>query len=78
MVVGVRDEVFLGVTDTFTAEQGSGREVAEDLQNDILCEPCHCIPLAGGLLHFISVQYIESFLSNEITKEKNNAIKIHQ
>jgi hypothetical protein len=31
MVVGVRDEVFPGVTDTFTAEQGSGREVAEDL-----------------------------------------------
>ena len=38
MVVGVRDEVFLGATDTFAAEQGAGREIAEDLENDILRE----------------------------------------
>ena len=38
MVAGVRDEVFLGGTNTFAAEQGAGGEVAEDLKNDILCE----------------------------------------
>ena len=38
MVVGVWDEVFLGATDTFVAEQGLGGEVTEDLKNDILCE----------------------------------------
>ena len=38
MVVGVRDEVFPGATDTFAAEQGAGREAAEDLKNDILYE----------------------------------------
>ena len=56
MVVGVRDEVFLGVIDTFVAEQGAGGEVAEDLKNDILCEAGQCVPLVGCLLHFVSVQ----------------------
>ena len=78
MVVGVRDEVFLGAIDTFAAEQGAGGEAAKDLQNDILCEAGQCVPLVGGLLHFVSVQYDESFLSNEITKEENNLTKIHQ
>ena len=64
MVVGVRDEVFLGVTDIFAAEQGAGREVVEDLKNDILREAGQCVPLVGGLLHFVSVQYNESFLSD--------------
>ena len=64
MVVGVRDEVFLGVIDTFVAEQGAGGEVAEDLKNDILCEAGQCVPLIGGLFHFVSVQYDESFLSD--------------
>ena len=55
MVVGVLDEVFLGVTDTFAAEQRAGGEVAEDLENNILHEAGQCVPLVGGLLHFISV-----------------------
>ena len=38
MVVGVLNEVFPGVTNTFTVEQGAGEEVAEDLKNDILHE----------------------------------------
>ena len=38
MVVGVRDEVFLGATDTFAAEHGAGEEAAEDLNNDIVRE----------------------------------------
>ena len=38
MVVVVRDEVVLGVRDTFVAEQGVGGEAVEDLENDILCE----------------------------------------
>jgi hypothetical protein len=52
--------------------------VAEDLENDILREAGQCVPLVGGLLHFISVQYDESFLSNEITEEENSPIKIYQ
>ena len=60
MVVGVHDEVFPRVTDTFAAEQEAGGEVAEDLKNDILHEAGQCIPLVGGLLHFVSVQYDES------------------
>ena len=55
MVVGVRDEVFLGAIDTFAAEQGAGGDVAEDLKNDILREAGQCVPLVGGLLHFVSV-----------------------
>jgi hypothetical protein len=38
MVVGVQDEVSLGATDTFVAEQGADGEAAEDLKNNILCE----------------------------------------
>ena len=49
----IRDEVSLGATDTFAAEQGVGREAAEDLENDILCEAGQCVPLAEGLLHFV-------------------------
>jgi hypothetical protein len=78
MVVGVRDEVILGVTDTFVAEQGSGGEAVEDLKNDILREAGQCVPLVRGLLHFVIVQLDESFLSNEITEEENNPTKIHQ
>ena len=51
MVVG--DEVILGVTDTFLVEQGAGGEAVEDLENDILCEAGQCVPLVGGLLHFV-------------------------
>ena len=50
MVVG--DEALLGVIDTFAGEQGAGREVAEDLQNKILCEAVLCVPVVGGHLHF--------------------------
>ena len=78
LVIGVRDEAFLGATDTFVTKQGVGGEVVEDLDKDILRDAGQCVPLVGGLLHFISVQYDESFLSNEITEEENNPTKIHQ
>ena len=55
MVVGIRDEVFLGATDTFAEEQEAGREVAEDLKNEILHEAGQFVPLVGSLLHFIRV-----------------------
>ena len=55
MVVVVRDEVILGATDTFVAEQGAGGEAAEDLDNGIVREAGQCIPLVGGLLHFVCV-----------------------
>ena len=52
MVVGVRDEIFLGATDTFAAEQGAGGEATEDLKNDILCEAGQRVHLVAGLFHF--------------------------
>ena len=48
MVVGVRDEVFPGATNTFAAKEGAGREVAEDLDNDIVYEAGQCVPLVGA------------------------------
>ena len=51
----VRDEASLGATDIFVAEQGAGEEVAKDLDNGIICEAIQCVPLVGGLLHFVSV-----------------------
>ena len=78
MVVVVLDEVVLGVTDTFAAEQGVGGEAVEDLNNGIVREAGQCVPLVGGLLHFVCVQQDESLLNNEITEEENNPTKIQQ
>ena len=50
MVVGVRDEVFLGATDTFA--RAIGREAAEDIDNGIVREAGQCVPLIGDLFHF--------------------------
>ena len=55
MVVVVFDEVVPRATDTFVAEQGAGREAAEDLDNGIVHEAGQCVPLVGGLLHFVCV-----------------------
>jgi hypothetical protein len=55
MVVVVLDEAVLGATDTFAVEQGAGGEAAEDLDNGIIHEADQCVPLVGGLLHFICV-----------------------
>jgi hypothetical protein len=54
-VIVVLDEAVLGAADTFAAEQGASREVVEDLDNSIVREAGHCIPLVGGLLHFVCV-----------------------
>ena len=53
MVVVVLDEVVLGAIDTFIVEQEAGREVAEDLDNDIVHEVGQCVTLVVGLFHFI-------------------------
>jgi len=55
-LIVVQDEAFLGVIDTFPAEQGVGGEAAEDLDNDIVHEAGQCVSLVWGLLHFVSVQ----------------------
>ena len=44
----VRDEVFLGATNTFAAEQGAGGEAVEDLYKDIIHEVGQCISLVGA------------------------------
>ena len=56
----VRDEAFLGVTSTFAAEQGAGlgNEAVVDLDKDIIHEAGQCVPLVGGLLHFVSVHAV--------------------
>jgi hypothetical protein len=54
----VRDEAFPGATNIFVAEQGAGGEVVEDLDKDIVYEAGQCVPLVGGLLHFISVHAV--------------------
>ena len=54
----VRDEASLGATDTFAAEQGAGEEAAKDLDKDIVHEAGQCVPLVGGLLHFINVHAV--------------------
>ena len=46
-------EMFLGATDTFAAKQGVGGEAAKDLDNGIVREAGQCVPLVGGLLHFV-------------------------
>ena len=58
MVVVVLDEVVLGVTDTFAAKQGAGGEAAEDLDKDIVHDAGQCIPLVGGLFHFVNVHAV--------------------
>jgi hypothetical protein len=55
MVVVVLVEVVPRATDTFVVEQGVGGEAAEDLSNGIVHEAGQCVPLVGGLLHFICV-----------------------
>ena len=77
MVVVVQDEAVLGATDTFAAEQGAGGEAEEDLDNGIVREASQCVPLVGGLIHFVYVQLDESLVSHEITKEENNSTKTY-
>ena len=56
MVVVVLDEAVLEATDTFAAEQGAIGEAMEDLDNGIVCKAGQCVPLVGGLLHFVCMQ----------------------
>jgi hypothetical protein len=46
-VVGVRDEAVSGATDTFAVAQEAGREAAENLDNNMVYEASHCVPLVG-------------------------------
>ena len=49
-MLGFGDEVVLGETHTLVAAQGAGDEVAEDKDQDIICEDVYFAPLVGGLL----------------------------
>ena len=44
------------MTDTFAAAQAAGGEAVEDIDNDMVCETSHCVPLVGGLLHSKSLR----------------------
>ena len=50
MVLGFRDETVPGVKHTLVATQGVGGEVAEDKDEDFICEDVYFVPLIGGLL----------------------------
>ena len=50
-VLGIQDEVVLGVADTLTAAQGADGEVAEDEDQDNVCKDAHSLHLVGDLLH---------------------------
>ena len=67
MVVGVRDEVFLGATDTFTVEQGAGGEAAEDLDNGIVREASQCVPLVGAS----SISLVMRSLKRKIIQQRS-------
>ena len=51
LVVDIRDEVVLGVTDTLAAAQGAGGEEAEDEDQDMVYEDAHSLHLVRDLLH---------------------------
>jgi hypothetical protein len=74
MVVG--DEALTKAADTFAGAQGTGWEVAENVEKEIVCEAGHYIPLVGGL-HFKEPTTKIHFLLMR-SKEKNNLTKIHQ
>jgi hypothetical protein len=50
-VLGVRDDVVLGATDTLAAAQGAGGEAAEDEDQDMVYVDAHSLHLVGDLLH---------------------------
>ena len=50
-MIGVGDDAILGATDTLLATQGVGGEVAEDEDQDIVCEDAHSLHLVQDLLH---------------------------
>ena len=46
-----RDEVVSGAVGTLAAVQGASSEVAEDEDQDMVCEDAHSVHLVGDLLH---------------------------
>ena len=58
-VHGSQDEAIPGATDTLVAAQGAGYEVAEDEDQDMVCEDGHFIPLVGDLLLHLDEDMVE-------------------
>jgi hypothetical protein len=56
--MAIRDEAFLGMIDTFIAEQGASEETVEDLDKDIVHKAGQCVPLVGCQLHVVSVHAV--------------------
>ena len=50
-VLGFRDEAVPGATHTLVAAQGADGEVAEDKDQDFVCQDVCFVPLVGGLLY---------------------------
>ena len=59
MILGSRDEAILGATDTLAAAQGMGGEVLEDVDEDMVYEDDHFVPLVGGLLLHLDKDLVE-------------------
>jgi hypothetical protein len=58
-VLRSRDEVVLGATYTLAVAQGAGGEVAEDEDQDMVCEEGHLVPLVRGLLFHLDEDLVE-------------------
>jgi hypothetical protein len=49
-VLRFRDEAIPGAVHTLVAAQGVGSEVAEDKDQDFVCQDVYLVPFVGGLL----------------------------
>ena len=54
-----RDEAVPGVTHTLAATQGAGGEVAEDKDQDFVCQDVYFVPLIGCLLLHLDYDVVE-------------------
>jgi hypothetical protein len=50
MVLEFRDEAVPGPTHTLAAAQGASGEMAEDKNQDFVCDNVYFVPLVGGFL----------------------------
>jgi hypothetical protein len=50
MVLGFRDAAVPEAIHTLVVAQGAAGEVAEDMDQDFVCEDVYFVPLIGGLL----------------------------
>jgi hypothetical protein len=70
-VLGVRDDVVPGATDTLAAAQGVGGEAAEDEDQDMVYVDAHSLHLVGDLLCNRTDQIIRAQVQKQAPKRSN-------